>query len=144
MWTDSRKVFGRSAHDDAAVAADARVPPTFAVAMLADAILTVAARTALAVLAIFYCQAALRGDLWSNRSWTISTVMVYGYNDTLTKYVLFPAFLSICVAYSLKLNVRRIIMGLIVASVGGVGLIAYPVTTNPFGHNVFTMVSKFS
>ena len=69
---------------------------------------------------------------------------VYKYNDPLTSYVLFPAFLCICVAYACKLDVLRVRLGSVVAIIGGIGLIANPVTTNEFWHLVFAFVTFLS
>jgi hypothetical protein len=53
---------------------------------------------------------------------------------------MFPTFLTICIAYSLKLDILRVRMGSIVAVIGGIGLMAFPVTTYPHEHTVWALV----
>ena len=96
------------------------------------------------MLITIYFQAALYGDLWSDPNWTISNVMVYPCNEHLTNFVMFPAFLTMCIVYSLKLDILRVRLGSIMAVIGGVGLIGNPVTTNRLGHTVFALVTFLS
>ena len=105
-----------------------------------DGVLRNTGQAAVAMLFFIYTQAAIRGDLWSNPNWTISNVMVYPYNQLLTHLVIFPAFVTICVVYSVKLKVLRVRVGSAVAVVGAIGLIAHPVNTDPRVHAGFAFV----
>ena len=104
--------------------------------MLHNAILKYAGRTALIALITIYFQAISRGDLITNKNWTISRVMVYKYNQNITHWILFPCFLIICIVYALKYNLLRIRIGSGVAILGSFGLIYHPVTTSSFYHLV--------
>ena len=109
-----------------------------------DSVLTVSGRVALLALGSIYAQALHRGDLLANPDWTISHVMVYSYNSWLAHYILFPAFLAICVCYAQKKRgdpeSPRVTMGSVVATVGGIGVIANPVTTHKELHLFFALV----
>ena len=106
-----------------------------------DRVLAIAGNVALLGLATVYAQAgALHGDLLTNPNWTISRVMVYPYNLPVTYAVLFPAFLTICVFYALKLESVRVRSGSAVAIAGGIGLIAHPVTTHELEHVLCALV----
>ena len=106
-----------------------------------DRVLEFTGKLALLGLAVIYAQAGLiQGDLLSNPNWTISFVMVYSYNLPVTYAVLFPAFITICVFYALKLDSVRVRSGSAVAIAGGIGLIAHPVTTHELEHVVFALV----
>ena len=79
------------------------------------------------------------------QDWTISNVMVYEYNDKLTSFVMFPAFLAICIAYGLKLpHLPRVQMGSVVAVIGGIGLVTNPVTTRQLEHNISAGITFLS
>ncbi len=106
-----------------------------------ERVLAFAGYLALAALAAIYTQSgAVHRDLWENPNWTISRVMIYEYNLGITYFALFPAFLTICVFYSVKLHKLRIWCGSTVAIAGGVGLIANPVTTHAVPHVLFALV----
>ena len=99
-----------------------------------DTVLLWAARVALAALLAIYARAAFHGTLWSDPNWTISNVMVTTFNQNITNFVLFPAFFTICIAYGLKQGRMRVYKGSVVAIIGGIGLMANPVTTNSVEH----------
>ena len=102
-----------------------------------DTVMKYAGRAALLALVSIYIQAAVQGDLQTNPNWTISRVMVYPYNTPITNYVLFPCFLTICLMYAGKHHCSsRIRGGAVVAVVGGIGLMMYPVTTHEKEHAI--------
>jgi hypothetical protein len=105
-----------------------------------DTTLKIAGTVALSALVCIYVRAGLHGDLWSNQNWTISNVMVYPYNKMLTNFIMFPCFLTMCIVYSLKLDLARVRIGSTVAVVGGFGLMMNPVTTKEFEHIVCAFV----
>ena len=100
----------------------------------------------IALLALFsiYMQAAVRGDLQTNPDWTISRVMVYPYNEPISKYILFPCFLTITSMYAVKYydhhDCYRIQTGAVFAVIGGIGLMIYPVTTRENEHVICALV----
>lgn len=100
-----------------------------------DAAMKYAGILALVALFSIYMQAAIQGDLQTNPDWTISRVMVYPSNAPIAKHVLFPCFLTICLMYAAKhYHSYRIQAGAVVAVVGGIGLIIYPVTAHEKEH----------
>jgi len=105
-----------------------------------DTVLKYVGRIALFVLVLIYTQALFYGNLLSNPNWTISNVMVYNYNQNFTNYILFPCYLMICIIYSFKLNVLRIRVGSLIAIIGGIGLILYPVTTRKNEHMICALI----
>ena len=109
-----------------------------------DTVMGLAGQAGLIALVVIYLQAAFNGDLFLNPDWTISNVMVYEYNRLPTKCVLFPVFLCLCVSYSLKLDTLSVRMGSAVATIGGIGLMAYPVTTHESEHLFFAFVTFVS
>ena len=110
-----------------------------------DMVLTVSGKVALACLGAIYSQSLIRGDLFVNPDWTISNVMVQPYNASVTHYVLFPSFLTMCMCYARKKSgskdALRVAMGSIVAIIGGIGMIAFPVTTHELEHVFFAFVT---
>jgi hypothetical protein len=114
-------------------------------ASFCDTVLRCAGRLALVLLGTIYFRAAVvSGNLWSDPDWTISNVMVYPCNEQLTNLLLFPAYLTMCIVYSLKLSSPRIRLGSIAATIGGIGLIAYPTTTNRHEHLAFVLLTFVS
>jgi hypothetical protein len=105
-----------------------------------EKVLASAGNVALIGLAAIYTRAAIQRDLLANPNWTISSVMVYPYNLPITYFVIFPAFITICAFYALKLDSARVRTGAAVAVVGGLGLIAHPVTTHETEHVLFALL----
>ena len=103
-----------------------------------ESALSWASRLALVMLVTMYARAAaaVDGSLWTDADWTISNVMVKPANQAITRFALFPAYLTICMTYGLKVGVSRVYWGSAVAIVGGVRLMACPVTTHPFEHTI--------
>ena len=136
----NKRSTGRTGTTQSTSMSASRVKPRIS-EMSTDEALKYAGRAALFGLALIYLQAASREDLQSNPNWTISRVMVYDYNAPVTNFVLFPAFLTISLLYAVKHRFSaRIRAGAAVAVAGGMGLMAYPVTTHETEHVVCALV----
>ena len=105
-----------------------------------DSALASGGTVALVGLAAIYVRAGLQRDLISNPNWTISNVMVYDYNLPITYFVLFPSFLTICIAYSAKMRLARVKLGAVLAIAGSLGLMLHPVTTHKVEHVFFALI----